>query len=99
MNARLHGETCAELHIDPLVEALQEFDFDDRDDLNDFAIEFLEEDCLGFTIHEHRRINGVTYFNVLEFTMNDASTIALAEDEEGDLSFLTSPGSPSRYRH
>ena len=71
----------------------------DRLDTLQAIHDYLAEDLVGFHGSNRRTMNGELFFDVVEFTLKDGSSVVVAEDSEGDIHVLTTSGSPSNYRH
>lgn len=82
-----------------IAEMLTKAEYETRADLDEAVHDHLEEDLLGFFGASKRFLNGILFFDVVEFTLTDGSSIVIAEDHEGDVSLFTSDGSPSSMRH
>ena len=87
-----------DLHYD-LSQFLDDTDFDDREELDEALHEFLEEDLIGIFGASKRMVEGALYFDVLEFTLKDGSSIVVAEDCEGGIRFFSMGVAPQHVRH
>ena len=98
MNMTGAVETLAHQIGDELVD-LADADYESREELDEAIHDYLAEDLVGFHGSNRRTMNGELFFDVVEFTLKDGSSVVVAEDSEGDIHVLTTSGSPSNYRH
>lgn len=89
----------ADEYEEEIAEMLTEVEYETRADLDEAVHDYLEEDLMGFFGASKRFLNGIVFFDVVEFTLTDGSSIVIAEDHEGDVSLFTADGSPSFLRH
>ena len=78
---------------------LVDVDYETREELNEAVHDHLADDLVGFHGSNRRTMNGEMFFDVVEFTLKDGSSVVVAEDCEGDIRIMTTSGSPSPYRH
>ena len=83
---------------DELVD-LADADYESREELDEAIHDYLADDLIGFHGSNRRTLNGELFFDVVEFTLKDGSSVVIAEDDEGDIRIMTTSGSPSPYRH
>lgn len=91
--------SLADEYEDEIAEMLIEVEYDTRADLDEAVHDYIEDDLLGFFGASKRFLNGIVFFDVVEFTLTDGSSLVIAEDHEGDISLFTADGSPSSMQH
>ena len=82
-----------------LANILADLELEDRDEVDEAALDFLREFSIGFFKVPRRVLNGRPFVDVLEFTLSDGSAIVLAEAAHGGIAIFTSRGSPSHHLH